>query len=231
MKALARHASTSMEPRCLRLIWQNPSTRLFSEVGFLEELGTGTYTFRYAETLPSEFIPLTEFPNTEQHYVSRQLPAFFANRVMSTHRQSYDDYLSWLGLDVTMPMEILARTGGSRVTDTFHVVDSFHDGCGMFFASGLSYIPDAERLLQDLETGQELLLCDEPDNPINKMAIQLVREKSAQLGWVPDWLVHDIHDWREYGSQVQVFVSQVNSIAPNHLKLLCQLKVSPIPGK
>ena len=74
-----------------------------------------------------DFVPLLEYPDPESAYVSNELPAFFANRVLSAARPNCARYLDWLGVDALddqdVPFEVLARTGGGRATDTFHVVD------------------------------------------------------------------------------------------------------------
>jgi len=126
-------------------------------------------------------------------------------------------------------MEILARTGGARVTDTFHVVDSFsdHDGQrrGRFFASGVRYIVGADERLRKLRPGQELVLRQDPLNPVNPLAILLDVTFEQPVGWVPDWLLTDVHAMFAVGS-VKVSVAQVNVDAPTHLRLMCLLETA-----
>ena len=119
--------------RKFRLIWKNPDDGGYHEVGQFMHLRDGRYVFAYRQDVGSVdgFHPLLQFPDTGRTYVSEVLPAFFANRVMSRKRVNYGEYVGWLGLtEDALPVEILARTGGGRATDTFHVVDSFeeHDG-------------------------------------------------------------------------------------------------------
>ena len=215
----------------LRLVWQNPSTRQFIEVGTLDSLGDqNEYVFQYSDAARAAgFVPLVEFPDLKATYTSSTLPAFFANRVMSTRRRSYRDYLAWLGLsDVPTPMEVLARSGGGRATDTFHVVDSFAEVAGRrqgrFFASGLSHVDGVGERLLRLRPGQPLYLEDEPGNPVNRLAIRLSVDADEPVGWVPDWLVDDVHSMRDTQLSVTVSVDQVNVEAPDHLKLLCLLE-------
>ncbi|HEU4346846.1 MAG TPA: HipA N-terminal domain-containing protein, partial [Actinoplanes sp.] len=109
--------------RRLFLIWQNPSTRKFAQVGALVQMDDGTYTFRYlrrAIDLP-EFHPLASFPDLHRIYRSTELPPFFGNRVMSARRPDFAEHVRAMSLDIAdaTPFEVLARTGGGRATDTF----------------------------------------------------------------------------------------------------------------
>lgn len=222
------HQSVSM----LRLVWQDVDTRRFIEVGRLSQLADGAFSFQYSDGADHpRFQCLAEFPDRDGIYESNALPAFFGNRVMSSQRESYGQYCGWLGLsDVATPMEILARTGGGRATDTFHVVDSFLplDGVhsGRFFASGVRYLDGADERLRALVPGQELLLRPQPDNPVNELAILLDADAGQPVGWVPDWLVGEVHELLNAGA-VHVRVAQVNPDAPSHLRLMCALEALP----
>lgn len=223
-----RPADAALVTHKLRLIWKDPETRRYHQVGQFEALSDGRYAFGYlpgASDL-SGFDALLEFPDLRRIYMSDEMPSFLANRVMSDKRPSYAQHLGWLGLgkDAT-PVEILARTGGPRETDTFHVVDSFEPQGGFcrgrFFVSGIRHQAFSP---QDLEVNQELQLRDEPDNVHNPRAILLTAEGDA-IGWIPDWLVEDIHDFRRTSSQINIFVEQVNADAPPHLAVRCRLEV------
>jgi hypothetical protein len=216
----------------LRLIWQDPATSRFIDVGRLSELPDGRYSFEYLPTAAqSGMPPLAEFPLFDTPYVGTQLPAFFQNRVMSTKRQSYPTYLGWLGLhDVAnaTPLEILARDGGERQTDTFHVVDSFAQvgghRTGRFFASGVRHIDGASSTIDALRPGDLLALRPDPDNPVNREAQLLCARTDRPVGWVPDWLLPDIKAWQDARERVNITVAQVNPDAPFHLRLMCLLE-------
>lgn len=202
-------------------------------MGELTSLGGGEYGFAYTDGAGNaDLVPLAEFPDLGASYVTRSLPAFFANRVMSSRRSSYRTYLSWLGLgDAPTPMEILARTGGGRATDTFHVVDPFDPGegglrSGRFFACGLGHVDQIDAALSDVRPGHKLRLVDEPETPGTPLAIQLGAGRARDertVGWVPDWLVGDAQEMRETYVDPTITVDRVNRDAPNHLKLLCLL--------
>lgn len=62
----------------------------------------------------------------------------------------------------------------------------------------------------------------EPSNAHNANAIQLVA-LGEQLGWIPDWLVNDVHSLVENHS-VRVYGERVNLDAPSRLRVLCRLE-------
>lgn len=215
--------------RRLRLIWKHPTTRRYHQIGWFEELDDGHFGFRYEPGVNAiaGFAPLLQFPDISRSYVSPVFPAFFANRVMSSKRSSYGQYLGWLGLaEDAAPIEVLARTGGARATDTFHVVDAFDPIAGKregrFFASGIRHCGEWVANLTALEVGQPLALVDEPDNPIDQRAILLCDNRNP-VGWVPAWLVDEVHRFRGQ-APVHGFVEQINLDAPPHLALLCRLE-------
>ena len=232
-EAHALHASpvrSETELRRLLLIWQNPKTRMFVRVGELSHLVDGRYSFRYLESVSRDhdFFALDEYPFIDKTYVSESLPAFFANRVMSSGRESYKEYIGWLGLDSTAaapPMEVLARTGGGKATDTFHVVEVPGQGVNeqvwcRFFASGVRHIPTARDVLDALAPGMELQLKGDEENRVNPHALLLTSDGQS-VGWIPDWLVQDLAELAE--GQVRVHVEKVNVDAPAHLRLLCAI--------
>ncbi len=232
MRSALESSATRMgtdQVQMLRLVWQDVQTRQFIEVARLSQLNDGAFCFEYTEGANHpRFRCLAEFPDRKSIYSSKVLPAFFGNRVMSAQRDSYAEYCGWLGLsDVAAPIEILARTGGGRATDTFHVVDSFSafDGVrrGRFFVSGIRHLDGASECLAQLDEGAELLLRPQPENPANKLAILLDASAGMPVGWVPDWLVREVHEMLA-GGDVRVTVAQVNPDAPPHLRLMCLLE-------
>jgi hypothetical protein len=231
---LASSAPTGVETaRRLLLIWQNPETRRLIRVGELDQLVDGHFAFRYLpEAREPGFSPLVQFPNLDRLYPSPQLPAFFANRVMSRARGRYGEFRHWIGLEgegSDTPFEVLIRTGAPRATDTFHVVDDLtvdHDGrvVSRFLASGVRHIPGAHERLASLVEGQALCLRDDPDNRVNARAILIDARVGEPVGYVPDWLVEDVHRLRDDASEFLVFAERVNPDASSHLKLLCRIE-------
>ncbi len=227
---LAPTASTSAV-RSLLLVWQHPTTRKFSKVGRLAAISDG-YRFEYlAGANDVAFEPLHSFPDLNRVYVTPGLPAFFQNRVMSRKRASYEQYASWLGLDPLEdePIEVLARTGGGRATDTFHIVEEPDLSGGTatirFFASGLSHVDGGLGRLLNVQAGDRLEVRPEPTNPANPRALLIDADHDEPVGWIPDWLLDEVHELMK-SADFELRVERVNFEAPWHLKLLCRLEAS-----
>jgi hypothetical protein len=222
--------------RQLLLVWQNPDSRRFVKVGRLDQLVDGRFAFGYMAEARDEpgFFPLDEYPAWDRVYVSDELPVFFSNRVMSSERPSYDEYLSWLGVqdlsDVEVPIEILVRTGGGRATDTFHVVDHpFSEADGFesrFFVSGSRHIDGADERIAGLMPQDALDLRLDALNQVNSKAV-VVDHDGKPIGWVPDWLCADVADLMARGWDVSAVAERVNPAAPAHVRVLCRIEARP----
>lgn len=220
--------------RSLFLIWQNPESRRFVRIGVLSELVDGRYSFAYTDDARDAegFYPLTQFPDIDQTYVSTALPAFFVNRLMSRKRESYPDYLDALGIDspkLDTPMELLARTGGPRATDTFHLVDDFIAGddgvvTSRFLASGVRHVDTGGTRLASLRDGDHLQLRAEPDNPKNERAQLICAGSGEPVGYVPDWLLDDVEGLQARADVFEIIAERVSPDAPPHLRLLCRIE-------
>ena len=178
-----------------------------------------------------DFFPLEEFPDLSRSYVSNGLPGFFANRVMSTHRASYPSYRSWLGLaadGADTPIEVLARTGGPRATDTFHVVDvpGITDGRfeSRFFVSGIRHVEGSAARLASLSRGSELGLRPEPDNRVNPTRCSSTCVEVRLSGGCRTGSSTNSERSMHKGNRLRCFVEQVNPDAPAHLRLLVRLE-------
>lgn len=201
----------------------------------LPEGDDGEYVFRYRPPLPGSFRPFSAFPDLSEQYRSRRLFPFFENRIMSPLRPDYEDYLSALGLsrDEATPFEMLARTGGGRATDTVQVVPEpvAEDGGRteqLFLASGVRYHDTADGLVMRLRPGDELFLRDEPDNEHDDRAILLDAEHNRPVGWIPSYMLDEVHKAQQGGTSVRVFVERANGPdVPSHLRLLCRMRICP----
>lgn len=222
--------------RSLFLIWQNPESRRFIQIGVLSELIDGRYSFAYTDAARDieDFYPLAQFPDIGRTYVSTALPAFFVNRLMSRKRDSYPDYLDALGIDspeLDTPMELLARTGGPRATDTFHLVDDLIAGddglvTSRFLASGVRYVDTDGTRLAELQNEDELQLRSEPDNPANERAHLICAGSGDPVGYLPDWLLADIEELQAKAGRLRIFAERVTPGAPPHLRLLCRIEAN-----
>lgn len=230
----------TVQKRRFRVVWQEPHTRQFVHVGWLDIGGSTDYEFRYAPDaeLHSDFEPFEDFPDSSQVYRSRALFPFFAKRLPRTGRKGYDDHLAALGLtrsDAT-PVELLTRSWGIRQTDTIQIVpEPVRDKEGVeilpFLASGCRHIDEEHpdrlaRQIAALRRGQELSLRDEPENSWNPRAVLLDAEHGRPVGWVPDYLLDYLHKRRQEAEAVRVSVEQANGTGvPWHLRLLCRLEI------
>ncbi|WP_425865081.1 HIRAN domain-containing protein [Arthrobacter sp. TWP1-1] len=219
--------------RSLLVIWKHPETRRSRRVGKLDHLTDGRFAFSYLDESrdAADFRPLVAFPDMDSTYVSENLPPFFRNRVMNSGRPDYEEFLGWLGLDSRnpdLPIEILARTGGPRATDTFHIVDAPNaDVEGVvtrFFVSGVNHCEGALDKIQSMAEGAELSLRPEPSNPYNPHAVLIDESDDSSIGWVPDWLLTELQPLIHEGATIRVFADRVNLDAPAHLSVLCRLE-------
>ncbi len=226
--------------RRLFLVWQNPETRRFVPVGALTRDSGGAFVFRYirrSQQVPG-FRPLPSFPRLDGVYRSADLPPFFDNRVMSAHRPDYPDYVRALSLDLAdaTPFEMLARTGGIRATDTFHVVADPEVGpdghvLTRFLAHGVRHLSGAAERIARLSPGDALRLRPAPDNPYNQRALLIDAEASVPVGYVPDWMLDFVHDLVAADPGYRLIVERANGPeTPMHLRLLCRLEADRPAG-
>ncbi len=219
--------------RRLFVVWQNPETRQFVHVAHLDVQADGQYVFEYepdAEQVPG-FDGFAAFPDLHHRYRFDQLFPFFTNRVLSPRRPEYGSYLDALDItdDEQAPVELLARSGGTRATDTVHIVPEPRtepDGRQvlLFLASRTRHLESAGERISHLAPGDELLLRPEPDNPVNPDALLLDNTTGEPVGWVADYLLDLVRDYQARGP-VQVFVERADSPdTPPHLRLLCRLE-------
>lgn len=223
--------------RTLVLVWQNPVSHRFVKVGQLDALPGSRFAFRYLPTAWTDpkFNPLLEYPDPDAAYVSDEVPAFFANRILSADRPHYDRYLGWLGIEdlgpEEVPFEVLARTGGTRETDTFHVVDLPVDSAdsfrSRFFVSGIRHRENAKEIVGALRTGAELHLKLEEQNEVNPKAVLIDTVDGRKIGYVPDWLCADVHHRLKDGWTFVAVAERVNPDAPPRLQVLCRVDARP----
>lgn len=151
---------------------------------------------------------------------------------MSKKRQSYPVYLNAIGIDalgLDTPMELLARTGGPRATDTFHLVeDLVADDNGRvvsrILASGVRHVDGATDALSRIRPGDELKLRAHADNPVNPRAQLVCAATGEALGYVPDWLLVDLEQLLDRAESFRVFAERVSPNEHPHLRLLCRIE-------
>jgi hypothetical protein len=228
-----------MTDKTLFLAWQDKrQTRRWFPVGRLDVVkSSNLYRFRYtrgAETARSVagFEPLYDFPEWGRNYESSELFPLFQNRVISSHRSDFLEYLNRMDLPRTAePAEILEVGGGYRATDNFEVFPkiqrrpdgSFH--C-RFFVHGTRHVsPTALERLERLTPGEALYVALELTNPATGMAVQLQTIDYHMIGWAPRYLVGDL--MRAMAHAPQGYTAKVvrlnPSPAPSKQRLLIEL--------
>jgi hypothetical protein len=225
--------------RSFRVIWQDAESRALLHVGWLEYTGTG-FEFSYTDKARRDerFAPFPAFPKLDQHYRSVELFPYFAVRLISAADPNYEAVLDAIGLAGrgATPAELLALAPDPQ-HDTIQVVPEpteAADGTLLrtFLVSGIRHADDltdggTTRVLTQLEPGAHLELVPEPTNPYNPRAIQLA-SGGTQVGWLPDYLVEEVHAYLATGRSVEVAVERANGPdVPSHVRLQCRLIVSP----
>jgi hypothetical protein len=237
--ALETSDSGERRPRDFRVVWQNPTNRLLVNVGWLRYTGS-EFSFRYTVVAMEDpdFEPFIAFPDLESEYRSVRLFPFFAERLATSARPDFEDVLAALGLtrEQATPVELLARSWGETPHDTIQVIPEpvqRPDGSlvRLFLVSGVRHAEgDCARVAQrveELPRGRRLDMRDDLDNPFNGRAIVLQVE-GARVGWIPDYLLDEIHEFRQSGRSVTVTVEQASGPDVGwHLRLLCRLIVGP----
>lgn len=228
-----------MSDKTLFLAWQDRrQTRAWFPIGRLDVLSVPrAYRFRYTRGAESAqekagFEPLLDFPEWERDYNSSELFPLFRNRVISSERRDFSDYLRMLDLPKTAePAEILEVGGGFRATDNFEVFPKLErrpDGSFRcrFFVHGSRHVNQASiQRIDSLNPGETLYVTIELTNPVTGVAVQIQTEDYHVIGWAPRYLVNDLvqamaHSPGTYHARVV----RVNpSPAPSKQRLLVEL--------
>lgn len=229
-------AETLPQDTSLLVSWQNPETRTYVLLGRAVEHVDGTYTFQYfpgVEKNPN-FRAIPGFRDVTRTYESTVLFPFFSGRVMSHRRPDRVEWLQKLGLPPNAaPFEILARSFGKRVADTYEMfaepeVD-LAAGSLRFLVPvhGLKYQSTEARELVDsgrLKEGASLKVIAEPHNPADPRAQAVFAQTGDQLGYVPA----PVLDYVEILGQSGSFAAKVTAVNPSsdglHLRVLMRLE-------
>lgn len=227
--------------KTLFVAWQEPNTRRWVPVGRLT-YGDGTYKFVYTRGAKESknFTPFGRMVDLDAAYVSDVLFPLFANRLLPKTRPEYADYLRWLGLSEQAhnEIEVLARSGGSRATDTLEMfpcpeptADKHYEV--YFFSHGLRhFIPQNQARVSELQAGERLFLMRDLQNEHDTMALLLrTNDPISVVGYCPRYYSGEFSRLLESVApdQVRVSVEQVNPDAPMQLRLLCKLS-APWPA-
>ncbi len=221
-----------MSTKTLFLAWQDKreTSREWFPIGRLDaDVDARNYSFRYikgAEQAKQQagFPFLIEFPDIGKKYQSPVLFPIFRNRVMSSRRPDFKNYLRSLDLEMADPMQILSVSGGRRVTDAYEVfpkIEKREDGSFTcrFFLHGWRYVnSQAQERIKNLVSGENLYVTHELTNPATGLAVQIQTEDYHMIGWTPRYLVEDL------------VAAKANSPKPNYSARVVQVNPMPVPS-
>lgn len=224
------------------LAWQDSVACGWHPIGRLTRI-EGGFEFAYVQGVAKarderKFHAMQSFPDIETIYRSEELFPLFANRLLRPSRPDYPKFIEWLGLPqgTTDPVEILARSGGRRVTDNLAVFpcpepDENGEYRVHFFAHGLRHLSaTAMDRVEQLNDGEQLFLLRDLRNPVDPNALALktvaVDDDSHTVGYCPRYFAQDFaRISAEPGTFVSVRVVKVNHPpAPIQMRLLCELR-------
>lgn len=225
-------------PKTLFLAWKDPISPNWFTIGRLT-FDKNIYQFVYTQGVKEAeekcaFTPLLSFPRLNEVYTSTYLFPVFANRVMSRSRPDYSSFIEWLDLPDggDDPLEILARSGGERVTDTFAVfpdpeVDKEGQYNLYFFSQGLRHLPSsAIDRIDRFEAGETLWLAREFHNPYEDRALISNTGDRYIVGYCPRYLLAEVFELLPHDVNLKVRVERVNKpTTPFQFRLLCKLSI------
>lgn len=228
-------------PRVLYVAWQDPETRRFRPVGRLlarEDSTRPRFEFAYIngarDAVDEGFRPFPNFPELGEAYHSDDLFPFFANRVMDRERPDFARHVGYFRLDPESadPIELLARGGGPRATDSLVVfpIPRYDPvlSCYLtyFLAHGIRHLdPSAHERVLRLAPEERLIAWPDPDNPADPDAMRLWTTDEVSVGFLPRYLTKEAQCLWELCSYLEIHVESVNPPpAPIQQRLLCRME-------
>lgn len=223
------------------LAWQDPESRHWMPVG---QLSRDREDFRFVYTKGAEssecFVPFGRMTDLHAVYVAKELFPLFSNRLMPRSRPEYRDFLTWLGLDPGDhdALELLAKSGGGRATDTLQVFPCpeptpENTYVVEFFSHGIRHLTQESRdQIKHLEPAERLYLTQDFQNPSDSAALLMrTGDPLSIVGYCPRFYSAEFTKLIELvgGDKVEVTVSGMNPDAPLQFRLRCRL-TAPWPA-
>ena len=194
-----------MGEKTLFIAWQDKgASRQWFPIGRLDaDVEEKKYRFRYTggakRAKEAGFPLLVAFPGMEKDYRSPTLFSPFSNRVIRPSRPDFSHYVHSLALaENSDPIDMLAVSGGYRVTDSYEVFPRIikkDDGSFVFrfFLHGGRHVSEsALTRLDSLAADEGLGLALELTNPLGEKAVQIQTTDYQMIGWAPRYLAHDL---------------------------------------
>ena len=227
-----------MSTKTLFLAWQDKTmSRHWFPVGRLDaDSDCSSYRFRYTGGMlraqkEAGFQPIISFPDLHKDYRSSKIFALFSNRVMWPSRPDFPAYLQSLDLSEDAdPMDMLAVSGGSRVTDSYEVFPKLIKDpngsfvCRFFLHGGRHVSPSAQERLNSLEKDEPLYAAAELTNPLGELALQIQTTDYHMIGWAPRYLAPDLVK-AEVARSLTLKVIRINPMpVPSEQRVLVELR-------
>jgi hypothetical protein len=180
----------------LVVLWRDYVEGTRYQIGQLWRLSNGQHAFAYlgfeslGEAFARGFTMLQEFPahkTDKDPYVSRYLFPTFAHRIPSPRRPDFYTMVTAWGVErVDDAYEILARSGGRRLTDGLELAEYRPDDDPLaipleFRIAGARHYPGSEHV----EQGMRMALRREPDNAWDPFATMVLTPGGIEVGHVP----------------------------------------------
>lgn len=204
-------------------------------VGRLEH-EDGTYRFFYTQGAKKPgFRPFDHMDAFDQVYESDELFPVFANRLLSTSRPEYEEFLKWGGFDQNHhpdPIVILGLTEGRRQTDAIEVFpcpkpDDYGNYFNKFFLHGIRWLGDqAAQRIARLRNDEALKVMFDVQNDHDSNAVAVRTEDDRVLiGYFPRYLACDVKRMLAScaSDDLHLFVDRLNLDAPQQNRVLCRM--------
>lgn len=228
-----------MTARRLIINWRHEDTRGIlpvAELVAMEAPEPPGYEFGYIEgvrrALELGFQPFLAFPDLERRYSGTELFPFFRNRILSSSRPDYADYVEALGLSVqtATELELLGRSEGRRHTDRVETVlagerDRATDRyVARFLLRGVRHVPGAETVIERIRADDALESVVEADNAYNSRARKLCFQDHP-IGYFADYLLPDLDALEAASASPTFTVERINPRPhPVHHRILVRLE-------
>jgi len=228
------------------VVWQDSKTKRHFPVGQLTYIHNDheAYQFNYicgvSEALDYGFQAFQGFPQLDMTYVSKDIFPFFQNRILQPSREEYEAFVNGLGLSPSKakPIDILARSGGRRATDSIEVFapaeiietieNDFNIARYYFLVHGLSHMREcAQALATDLiKEGDRIYVVHDMQNPVDPKALLLRTFDYCSIGFVPRYLLDDMWFLVNNQMDLKICAYKINKPpSPIQQRIVCTVEV------
>lgn len=198
--------------KILWLIWKNPTTRIRYKVGTLT-VHMNNYDFRYNsnecnfEEIGFDYFP--GFSDVKKIYSSQTLFESILNRLPNKNRPDYNKIIESYGLnEESSDIEILEKTKGRLLTDTFEFVPEFNFNKIEFEIAGTRHYSGLKKCKKELKIGDKLTLEIE-NNDYDENAV-IVKFEKYKLGYVPRYYSKQLSDLLKRNIVYKAYISNIN---------------------